>query len=105
MNYTPDITAYMKTQYCADPTRETVDALAKELDKSAKSIIGKLSREGVYRRQVYTTKQGDPPVTKLEIVANIAFALGFEADDLLGLDKTPKLILQKMEQRIVKEEK
>ena len=100
MNYTPDITAYMLKEYQAEPNRETVDRLAKELDKSAKSIIGKLSREGVYRRQVYTTKQGAAPVTKLEIVANIAIALGFEADDLLGLDKTPKLVLQKMEKVI-----
>jgi len=100
MNYTPEITAYMLKQYIANPCRETVDELSKELDKSAKSIIGKLSREGVYRRQVYTTKQGDPPITKLEIVANISIALGFEIDDLVGLDKTPKLILQKLEKVI-----
>ena len=100
MNYTPNITSMMVKKYCDTPTRETVEALATELGKSVRSIRGKLSKEGVYRRQVYTTKQGLPPITKLEIVANIAVTLGFEGDDLLGLDKCPKLVLQKLEKVI-----
>ena len=55
MNYTNDQTEYMVEQYKNKPSRITVDRLAKELDKSPKSIIGKLSREGVYRRSVYQT--------------------------------------------------
>ena len=100
MNYTPEIAAYMVAIYKANPTKETVELLSAELGKGVKSIIGKLSREGVYRRQVYVTKQGGSPITKTEIVANIAIALEFEPDDLLGLDKTPKLILQKLEAKI-----
>ena len=68
MNYTNDQTDYMVEQYTNKPSRITVDRLAKELSKSPKSIIGKLSREGVYRRSVYKTKTGDIPVTKEEIV-------------------------------------
>ena len=100
MNYTPEITAYMTAQYLLKPTNETVELLVKELDKSKKSIIGKLAREGVYRRQVYTTKQGDPPVTKTEIVAIITSMLNLDIGDLEGLDKTPKLILQKLEEQL-----
>ena len=47
MNYTEDQTKYMVDEYTNKPTRITVERLAKELDKTPKSIIGKLSREGV----------------------------------------------------------
>ena len=49
-NYTEAETAMMVGAYLDQPTRETVDNLAQELNRSTKSIIGKLSREGVYRR-------------------------------------------------------
>lgn len=97
MNYTEDQTQYITKKYIENPTRETVDRLALELEKTAKSIIGKLSREGVYKRQAYTTKMGLPPVTKTEIVSNIEHMLDLDCDDLKGLEKTPKLVLQKLE--------
>ena len=50
MNYNEQTTQYLLEKYSADPTRQTVEALAEELSRSVKSIIGKLSREGVYRR-------------------------------------------------------
>ena len=68
MNYTKDQTEYMIEKYKTDPSRDTVEELADEFSKSIKSVIGKLSREGVYRREVYKTKSGENPVTKLEIV-------------------------------------
>ena len=74
--------------------------LAEELQKSVKSIIGKLSREGVYRREIYKTKSGELPVTKVEIVSNIADSLGIEVDSLLGLEKTPKATLKTLEEAI-----
>ena len=69
MNYTEDQTKYMVDEYTNKPTRITVERLAKEMDKTPKSVIGKLSREGVYRRSVYKTKTGETPVTKTELVA------------------------------------
>ncbi len=74
--------------------------LADDLQKSIKSIIGKLSREGVYRREIYKTKSGELPVTKVEIVSNIADSLGIEVDSLLGLEKTPKATLKNLEDAI-----
>ena len=50
INYTSDMVSLMKDRYSANPTRETVEELAEELDKSIKSVIGKLSREGVYQK-------------------------------------------------------
>ena len=49
-NYTEQMTSKMVATYTANPTRETVDALAKDFGKSVRSIIAKLSREGVYKR-------------------------------------------------------
>lgn len=100
MNYTPELTQIIVEAYLENPCRETVDRLAVEHDKSPKSIIGKLSREGVYRRQVYTTKRGEPPITKLELVAEIAYALEFEPDEIAELAKTSKLVLHKLRERL-----
>ena len=97
MNYSELSTKYMVQEYTADPTRETVEKLADELDKSIKSIIGKLSREGVYRREIYKTKTGETPVTKSEIVSMIAETLGLEVESLTGLDKAPKSTLKNLE--------
>jgi len=97
MNYTKDQTEYMIEKYKTNPSRDTVEELADAFSKSIKSIIGKLSREGVYRREVYRTKTGENPVTKVEIVSNIADALGIEIDNLAGLEKAPKATLKAIE--------
>ena len=100
MNYNEEQTKHIVEAYQSNPNRETVEALAKELSKSIKSIIGKLSREGVYRREIYKTKTGELPVTKVEIVSNIADDLGLEVESLLGLEKAPKATLKNLENAI-----
>ncbi len=95
MNYTKEQTIKIVSHYEAEPTPETVAALATELGKSTKSIIGKLSREGVYQRSVYVTKSGDAPITKIELVSLIAGNLNLENSRHLldGLEKAPKQVL------------
>lgn len=105
MSYTEQITKELIEAYEDDPTRETVEELADKYGKSIKSIIGKLSREGVYRREVYRSKTGELPVTKIEIVNNIANALGIEPESLVGLEKSPKAALQKLEKAIAGSER
>ena len=100
MSYTEQITKEMIEAYEDNPTRETVERLAETYDKSIKSIIGKLSREGVYRREVYKSKTGETPITKTEIVANIAGYLGIEPETLAGLEKSPKTVLRKLEEAL-----
>ena len=100
MNYTEDQTKHIIEAYQRNPNRDTVEMLADELQKSVKSIIGKLSREGVYRREIYKTKSGELPVTKVEIVSNIADSLGLEVENLFGLEKTPKATLKNLEDAI-----
>ena len=94
INYTEEERAYIVSEYEKIPSRETVEKLATELSKSTKSIIGKLSREGVYRRESYTTKVGEKPITKLEMVTGIADILGVTVEALQGLEKAPKGVLK-----------
>jgi hypothetical protein len=54
-NYTEDMVETMVANYTSNPSRETVEFLAKEFGKSIRSIIAKLSREGVYIAQPRTT--------------------------------------------------
>ena len=100
MNYNEQTTQYLLEKYSADPTRQTVEALAEELSRSVKSIIGKLSREGVYRREIYKTKTGELPITKVEIVSDIADHLGIEVESLSGLEKAPKATLKKLKEAL-----
>ena len=99
-NYSEEETNMMVGAYLDQPTRETVDNLAEKLNRSTKSIIGKLSREGVYRREVYVSKTGESPITKVEIVNNIAENLGVESRSLAGLEKSPKAALRNLEKAV-----
>ena len=100
MNYTKEQSEYMIRKYSEHPTAETVAGLVEELGKSKKQIIGKLSREGVYRRESYKSKTGEEPVTKLQLVNEIAERLSLEVDELLGLEKTPKNVLKRIVDRL-----
>tara|TARA_B110000977_G_scaffold8075_1_gene10900 strand:+ start:1289 stop:1606 length:318 start_codon:yes stop_codon:yes gene_type:complete len=97
LNYTSDQTKYIVAWYQESPTMTTVENLAEELGKSTKSIIGKLSREGVYERAIYKNKSGNLPVTKVELVSNIATNLGIEMEHLEGLEKAPKATLKALD--------
>ena len=89
-NYTDEQVQYMVKKYTAEPNRNTVDELALKLNKSIKSIIGKLSREGVYQKAIYRTKTGELPMTKGEIIVNIAELLDCDYSKIAGLEKSPK---------------
>lgn len=89
-NYTDDQTKHMIEVYQTNPTRETVDKLATEMGKTVKSVIGKLSREKVYVKKDYTTKRGEKPITKLEMVQEIADMLQGDKERLQTLEKSSK---------------
>ena len=86
-NYSDEVVAIMTEQYVANPTRETVDALAQQFGKSVRSIIAKLSREGVYIAQPKVTKTGEPVVRKAELVALIESNFGIEVPSLVKASK------------------
>ena len=93
-NYTAEQVTEMVEAYNLTPSRETVTMLAEKLDKSEKSIIGKLAREGVYQKAEYVSKTGEKPITKIEIVREIAETLDLNETHLTGLEKAPKGVLK-----------
>ena len=103
VNYTEDQVKHMVEAYTARPERATVEMLAEDLNKSIKSIIGKLSREGVYEKTVYKTKTGEDPVTKKELVEELSELVGIEYSMISGLEKSPKIDLKRLVD-ILKEE-
>ena len=93
-NYSDADVEKMVMAYAKQPNRETVDKLAEDLDKSVKSIIGKLSREGVYQKQVYKTKTGEVPVTKEQLILGLADLFEIDSSKLMGLEKAPKQVIK-----------
>ena len=87
-NYTEEMIAAISNRYQQEPTRATVDALASEFDKSARSIIAKLSAMGVYQKPAPVTKRGEPIIKKEVFVAQIQEALGVEISSLEKMTKT-----------------
>jgi hypothetical protein len=100
LNYKPEEVEMMKEAYTDNPSRETVEELAETLNKSIKSIIGKLSREGVYKKTVYKTKTGEDPITKKELVQEVAELLDISYESVAGLEKSPKADLKKLRDTI-----
>ena len=87
-NYTDKMVQHMVSEYKSNPTRATVDALAVEFGKSVRSVIAKLSREGVYVAQQRQTKSGEPVVRKADIVAMLENHLDLELPSLVKASKT-----------------
>lgn len=94
VNYTPEQTAKLRAVYAANPTKDTVAALAVEMGKTTKSIVAKLVREGVYKKAEKTAKDGTPVVHKNDLVEKIAKEIGVESDKLDGLEAAPKNALK-----------
>ena len=86
-NYTDEMVAQMTEAYVANPTRETVEVLATSMGKSVRSVIAKLSREGVYVAQPKVTKTGEPVVRKQELVASLQSHFGIEIPTLVKASK------------------
>ena len=92
-NYTDEMVSIMKEQYQANPNRDTVDSLARQFGKTTRSIIAKLSREGVYVAQPRTTKTGEPVIAKIQYVNAISEHFGVELPTLV---KSGKQDLQRL---------
>ena len=89
--YTPEQTVELVTAYKAAPTPATVAAFAEKFGKSVKSVVAKLSREGVYQKKEYTTKTGEKPITKNVLATAFEQKFGLteaEADSLTKANKT-----------------
>ena len=93
VNYTPEQTAKIVADYAAGVT---VEQMAEALGKSVRSVVAKLSREGVYKKKTYTTKTGEAVVKKDEWADYIGQALGLTEADTESLTKANKTALAKI---------
>ena len=93
VNYTAEMTAAIVEAYVANPTKETVEALALTYSKGVKSIVAKLVREKVYVAKAKTTKNGDPVTSKNEVASAIGAVLLMNENDTSSLEKANKTAL------------
>ena len=93
-NYTPEQTAELVAAYTAAPTDETVATFAEKFGKNVKSIVAKLSREGVYKRKEYARKDGAPVEKKDQTADAIGKVLKLSESDTESLTKATRKALQ-----------
>lgn len=96
VNYTEEQTSTMLTAYMDSPTRETVNALAVQFGKSVRSVVAKLSREGVYQKAAPVTKAGDPVTRKDDLADRLAAVCGLTEAEADSLTKASKSALLKV---------
>jgi hypothetical protein len=100
MTYTVEIEKELVQEYIKEPSLATVSRLATKFDKPERSIISKLSALGIYKRKVYTSKNGEVPVRKEEYIKRISNLLEIDPSLLDSLEKVTKYALVLMEKKI-----
>ena len=91
VNYTVEQTAQMVADYQAGVSVET---LANTLGKTVRSVVAKLSREGVYQKKEYKTKTGETVVKKDAHADAIGAILQLPENDIESLTKANKSALR-----------
>lgn len=91
VNYTPEQTAQMVTDYRAGVSVETI---AQNLGKTVRSVVAKLSREKVYVAKTYVSKTGEPVVKKDAHADAIGAILRLPENDIESLTKANKSALK-----------
>ena len=91
VNYTQEQTQSLIADYQAGVT---IEQLAMQFGKSVRSIVAKLSREGVYQKKQYKTKTGEPVVKKDAHADAIGAILRLPENDIESLTKCNKSALK-----------
>ena len=91
VNYTPEQTAKMVADYAQGVT---VESIAESLGKTVRSVVAKLSREGVYRKKEYVSKTGEKPVKKDAHADAIGAILQLSEGEIDSLTKANKSALK-----------
>lgn len=92
--YTEEDTISIVARYRAGETTETI---SESTGRSNRSIIAKLSREGVY---VSKTKPPSTRATKVELITHIAEMVSLEVDVIATLEKATHDCLQELHDAI-----
>ena len=91
VNYTPEMTVKMVADY---NNGKGVEEIAKALNKSVRSVVAKLTREGVYKKKEYVSKSGEKPVKKDVHADAIGKILKMSENDTTSLAKCNKRALE-----------
>ena len=94
-NYTAEQTTQLVAGYQAG---ETVEQLAEALGKTVRSVVAKLSREGVYVAKTKST--GQARVKKAELVDILAAKCGVPAEVFESLEKANHDVLEQLVARL-----
>jgi hypothetical protein len=89
VNYTPEQTAQLVAKY---QDGVTVERLAEQFGKTTRSVVAKLSREGVYHAKSKAT--GVARVKKSELVDRIATACSATPEAFDSLEKANHEVLE-----------
>lgn len=89
VNYTDAQTLQLVQEYQAGAT---VEALANKLGKSARSVIAKLTREGVYKSKQRAS--GVARVTKAQVLRQLEDLMDLDQDSLQSMEKADMATLQ-----------
>ena len=96
-NYTPEQTQKIVVDYLQGVS---VEELANTMGKSVRSIVAKLSREGVYKKKEYVTKNGETVISKEELSDRIGALCNLSEPEITSLTKCNKTALHKLLQKI-----
>ena len=91
VNYTAEQTQDIVAGYLVG---ESVESIADRMGKSVRSIVAKLSREGVYKKKEYVSKTGERPVKKDAHADAIGAILQLSESDTDSLTKANKSALK-----------
>lgn len=95
VNYTPEQTQEIVKLFVEGTS---VEALAQQFSKTARSIIAKLSREGVYKaKETTTTKRR----AKAELITDLEFHFQMPAGALQSLEKASWEAVNQLHQKSV----
>ena len=90
VNYTTELTAQLLALYAEG---QTVEIMANKLGKTTRSIVAKLSREGVYKAKAYVTKSGADVTAKGELAERICKKANLPMDMADSISKANKQAL------------
>jgi response regulator RpfG family c-di-GMP phosphodiesterase len=97
VNYTPEQEMDAKNSYLAG---EACEAIAARMGKSAKSVISKLVRMGVYVKKERTDKNGQPVVKKEALIEQVTQALTLTEAESESFSKVNKSAILKVLQSL-----
>lgn len=89
VQYTPEQTSALVEAFASGTS---VEALATQFGKSVRSVIAKLSREGVYKAKEKAS--GATVVRKAQLIEALAAKHGVSAEALASLEKATKEALE-----------